>query len=50
MTVKLFSRQGYKQVTSIQGATVSGNFAETLLSTLHQKLTSGGLQDRIQSP
>jgi hypothetical protein len=50
VTVKLFPPQGYKQLTSIQGATVSGDFAETLLSTLHQKLTPGGLQDRIQSP
>jgi hypothetical protein len=50
VTVKLFPLQGYKQVTSIQGATVSGDFAEALLSTLHQKPTPGGLQDRIQSP
>jgi hypothetical protein len=50
MTVKLFPLQGYKEFTSIQGATVSGDFAEALLSTLHQKLTPGGLQYRIQSP
>jgi hypothetical protein len=50
MTVKLFPLQSYKQVTSIKGATVSGDFAETLLSTLHQKLSSGGFQYCLQSP
>ena len=50
MTVKLFPLQGYKQITLIQGATVSGDFAEALLSTLNQKLTSGCFQYCIQGP